>query len=417
MSVWNEDLRHKIKTISRISTLINSSLEIREVLDNSLAAVEHFMEVETSSIFELDKDAGELFFCCARGTVAEKIQNLRLKVGEGIAGHVAQTEKALLVNNARQDPRFFASFDTVSGFTTSAILCAPLKAKDRLIGVLELLNKKDGADFTEEDLDIVSIVANQIGIALENARLYQKLQEKLQVTAADLKFAQGKLMQSERLAALGKLAQGVAHEVRNPMAIIAGMAHLLRKKIPAADPHQELLQEISTAAQRLDTIVKEIEIFSRLPEVCLAPADLLAVLEETLAALAPRLASSGITVSFQAPGELPPIPLDVRLMGQVFRILVENALEAMSLGGALTITVALEPRLVRITIQDTGPGIPAESLPLVFDPFFSTKPQGTGMGLTIAHRIISEHQGEIRLSSAPGAGVTVDLCLPRWPSD
>jgi signal transduction histidine kinase len=195
------------------------------------------------------------------------------------------------------------------------------------------------------------------------------------------------------------------------------MAHLLRKKIPAADPHQELLQEISTAAQRLDTIVKEIEIFSRLPEVCLAPADLLAVLEETLAALAPRLASSGITVSFQAPGELPPIPLDVRLMGQVFRILVENALEAMSLGGALTITVALEPRLVRITIQDTGPGIPAESLPLVFDPFFSTKPQGTGMGLTIAHRIISEHQGEIRLSSAPGAGVTVDLCLPRWPSD
>ncbi len=417
MTTWKDDIQKKIKTISQISALINSSLDIREVLNNSLAAVEQFIEAETSSIFELDTTSGELYFCCARGPGGQKIQNLRLKIGEGIAGYVAQTEKAVLVGDARQDPRFFPSFDAITGFTTRSILCVPLKVKNRLIGVLELLNKKDGTDFEEEDLDIVSIVANQIGIALENARLYQKLQDKLQVTVEELKFTQGKLLQSERLAALGKLAQGVAHEVRNPVTIIAGMAHLMSKKTPATDPGQELLKEITAATSRLERMVQEIESFARMPEPRIAPADLVGVIQAALSTFGARLSSSGISLVVQVPADLPPIPLDAQLMGQVFRHLIENSLEAMPHGGTLSLTVTLEAKAVKITLQDTGTGISTEPLSLVFDPFFSTKPQGTGMGLTVAHRIVSEHKGEICLSSTSGAGVTVDLWLPRWPSD
>lgn len=417
MTFRNDDIRNKIHSILEISTLINSSLDIREVLNNALAAVEQFIEVETSSIFELDTTCGELYFRCARGSEAEKIQKMRLKLGEGIAGYVAQTERPVISPDVHHDPRFLGLFDDITGFTTRSILCLPLKAKNRLIGVLELLNKRDGTDFDEDDLSIVSILANQIGIALENARLYKKLQEKLIVTVEELKFTQSKLFQSERLAALGKLAQGVAHEVRNPVAIIGGMAHLLQKKISPTDPGQELLREISAAVTRLERMVREIESFARMPNPRLTSTDISGVVQTTFAAFSAQFSSRGISLTVQIPPELPSIPLDAHLMSQVFQHLMENSLEAMPSGGKLSLTVTLEARFIRITIQDTGPGIPAEILPLVFDPFFSTKPQGTGMGLTIAHRLISEHKGEISLCSTPGAGTTVNLWLPRWASD
>jgi signal transduction histidine kinase len=417
MTSLDDSLRNKIRTISRISTLINSSLDIREVLNNALAAVEQFIEVETSSIFELDAASGELYFSCARGTGAEKIQGLRLKIGEGIAGYVAQTEKPVMVADVQHDPRFFGLFDHLSGFTTKSMLCVPLRATYRLVGVMELLNKKDGTSFNEEDLDIVTILANQIGVALENARLYQKLQEKLVVAVEELKFTQSKLFQSERLAALGKLAQGVAHEVRNPITIIGGMARLLSKKIPAADPGQELLKEITAALSRLEMMVKEVESFARLPQPRPVATDILGVIHAACSTLGPQFSSRGVSLEITAPPDLPPIPLDAQLMSRVFRHLLENALEAMPSGGNLSLRVVLEAQCVRITLQDTGTGIEEEILPLVFDPFFSTKPRGTGMGLTIAHRIILEHKGELCLSSTTGVGTAVDLWLPRWPSD
>jgi len=417
MASRNDDLCGKIHTIAEISTLINSSLDIREVLNNSLAAVEHFIEVETSSIFELDTTCGELFFRCARGREAEKIRNLRLKLGEGIAGYVAQTERPVISADAPQDPRFLRLFDDITGFTTRSILCVPLKAKNRLIGVLELLNKRDGTDFDEEDLYIMSILANQIGIALENARLYKKLHEKLLLTVEELKFTQSKLFQSERLAALGKLAQGVAHEVRNPVAIIGGMAQLLEKRMLVTDPGLDLLREIAAAASRLERMVREVEAFTRLPTPSLISTDISRVIQNALTAFAEQITSRGVSLEVHLPADLPTIPLDAPLMIQAFHQLLENSLEAMPAGGKLSLAVGLEAKSVKITLQDTGTGIPADILPLVFDPFFSTKPHGTGMGLTIAHRIISEHRGEVRLCSTPGGGATVDLWLPRWPAE
>lgn len=417
MTAWNSELRTKIQTISRISSLINSSLATPEVLNNALSAVEHFIAAETSSFFELDRGTGELFFCCARGKGAEKLTQLRLKVGEGIAGWVAQTEQPVMVADVGRDPRFQSHFDAVSGFSTRSILCVPVKAKDRLLGVLELLNKKDGSGFQEEDLNILSIVANQIGTALENARLYQKLQDKLLVTVEELKFTQGKLLQSERLAALGKLAQGVAHEVRNPVAIIGGLAHLLEKRIPAGDRGQKFLGEINEAVQRLERMVEEIEAFARMPKPRLRPSDLAGVIHQALAGLAAPINALGISVEMHLAPELPPVPVDPHLLGRVLQLLIENALEAMPKGGKLSFATALEGRQVKITLQDTGTGIAPETLPLVFDPFFSTKPSGTGMGLTMAHRIISEHHGDIQIRSTPGGGTAVDLRLPRWPAD
>jgi signal transduction histidine kinase len=138
---------------------------------------------------------------------------------------------------------------------------------------------------------------------------------------------------------------------------------------------------------------------------------------EALSPFTDKLRSSGISLNLEIPADLPPIPLDAHLMNRVFQLLIENALEAMPAGGTLTLSAALESRSLKISLRDSGVGIAPETLPLIFDPFFSTKPQGTGMGLTTAHRIILAHRGEMQVCSTPGQGTTVDLWLPRWPSD
>ncbi len=406
--------RDDLKNLAQLSSLVNSSLETQEVLNNALMGVEQSLNAEVSSIFEVDKAKGELFFRLARGPGSEKIEAMRLQIGEGIAGWVAQTELPLICADPYGDARFSRQFDAQSGFQTRSILCVPLKSRDRLMGVLEVLNKKDGGSFGEEDLEILTMLANMIGPALENAHLYSRLKEKLSLTMEELQAVENKLLQTERLAALGKLSQGVAHEVRNPMMIIGGFARRLQKRLPAEDAAQEMLGPILQAVHRLEQMVAEIEAFAVLLAPDLKPRDLGRVVDQVLAASAEALEDRRITVERRIPPELPRIPLDEHLMSQALQHLLDNALEAMDHGGRLTLAVTPEPKGVRLILKDTGLGIAPQDLPFIYDPFFSSKPDGTGMGLTKVHQVISDHRGEIQIRSAPGQGTEVNIWLPRW---
>lgn len=406
--------RRDIELLLNLSTLINSSLNIEEVLETALDCVEQFLEAEVSSILAVDKSTGELYFRLARGPTAAQLQGLRLKIGEGIAGWVAQTEKPLICNDTAHDPRFYQLFDAHSGFQTRSILCVPLKAKDRLVGVLELLNKKGEGHFTTSDLELLTIPGDQIGIALENANLYQRLNEKLVLTQEELKVAGKKLLRAERLAALAKIAQGIAHEVRNPILIIGGFTHRLQKLTPANDKVGEICRLILAELDKLSRMVKEIEDFTRLPAPRLQPRALGELLTQVLAEQAPALAQQGIRLQSQIAPDLPPVFVDARLLRLALQELLDNAREAMVAGGVLSVAVEAMPTHLHIMLKDTGSGIDPADQPYIFDPFFSTKPQGTGMGLTLVHHIISDHQGDIHIISAPGQGTTVSLQLPRW---
>jgi len=406
--------RDDLRNLVQLSSLVNSSLDTQEAMNNALMSVERSLNAEVSSIFEVDKVQGELFFRLARGSGAEKIKTLRLKIGEGIAGWVAQTEKPLICPDPCRDARFAPQFDARSGYQTRSILCVPLKSRDRLIGVLEVLNKKGGLGFSDDDLEILIMLGNMIGPALENAQLYSRLKEKLSLTMEELKMVEDRLLQTERLAALGKLSQGVAHEVRNPVIIIGGFARRLQKRLAAADPAQEMLGPILQSTHRLEQMVAEIEAFTVLLEPDLKPRDLGRVVDQVLAGSAEALEQHRITLERRVPQDLPRIPLDEDLMSQALRHLIDNAMESMPDGGRLTLTVTPEPKGLRLTLQDTGVGIPPEDLPYLFDPFFSSKPEGTGMGLTKVHQVIRNHRGEIRITSKPGEGAEVDLWLPRW---
>jgi signal transduction histidine kinase len=406
--------REDLRNLVQLSSLVNSSLDTQEALNNALMSVEQSVNAEVSSIFEVDKVKGELFFRLARGPGSEKIKALRLQIGEGIAGWVAQTEKPLICPNAYLDARFSRQFDAQSGFQTRSILCVPLKSQGRLIGVLEVLNKKDGRGFNEDDLEILTMLGNMIGPALENAQLYSRLKEKLSLTVEELKVVEDKLLQTERLAALGKLSQGVAHEVRNPVLIIGGFARRLLKHLSADDPAREMVDPILHQLHRLEQMVAEIEAFTILLEPDLKRLDLARVIDQVLAASAEALEQRQIAVERRVPPDLPRIPLDERLMSQALLHLIENAMEAMPHGGQLTLTVTPEPKGLRLILADTGVGIKPEDMAYLFDPFFSSKPDGTGMGLTKVHQVISDHRGEIQITSVPQQGTEVNIWLPRW---
>ena len=362
--------RSDLSNLVQLSSLINSSLETQEALNNALMSVEQALNAEVSSIFEVDQAKGELFIRLARGPGSGKIKALRLKIGEGIAGWVAQAEKPLICPDPYADARFSRHFDDESGFRTRSILCVPLKSRDRLVGVVEVINKKAAQGFTEADLEILIMLGNMIGPALENANLYSRVKEKLSLTREELKVVENKLLQTERLAALGKLSRGVAHEVRNPVMIIGGFARRLQKRLPAHDPAQEMIAPILHELCRLERMVAEIEAFTVLLEPDIKPQDLARVVDQALAASAEALAQRQIVVERRIPPDLPRIPLDERLMGQALGHLIDNAMEAMPKGGQLTLTVTPEPKGLRLALRDTGIGIPPEDLPYLFDPFF-----------------------------------------------
>ncbi len=406
--------RQDLRELVQLSSLINSSLDTEEALNNALMSVELRLNAEVSTIYGVDKVRGELFFLLVRGSGAETLKSLRLKIGEGIAGWVAQTEKPLICSDPCGDGRFARQFDTLSGFQTRSILCVPLKSRDLLIGVLEVLNKKDGQGFDDDDLEILIMLGNMIGPALENAELYSRLKEKLSLTMEELKVVEKKLLQTERLAALGKLSQGVAHEVRNPVMIIGGFARRLQKRLPVEDQAQEMIAPILHETRRLEQMVAEIEAFAGLLEPNLKPRDLAKIVDQVLVVSTPALQRLNISVQCRVHPDLPRIPLDENLMIQALCHLIDNAAEAMPQGGQLTLEVTPEPKGVRLSLQDTGTGIGPEDMPYLFDPFFSSKPDGTGMGLTKVHQIISDHRGEIQINSILGKGTEVNIWLPRW---
>ncbi len=182
--------KQDLSAVLRISTLINSSLEMEAVLDNAMHGVEELLNAEASAIWGIDAEREELFFQLARGESADRVKELRLKMGEGVVGWVAQRGQPLIIPDTSLDPRFSQRVDAESGFKTRSIMCVPLSHQGHLVGVLEVLNKKTAGGFTDEDLGFLTLLGNQIATAMENAkshgriqRLFQQVVNALSVTA------------------------------------------------------------------------------------------------------------------------------------------------------------------------------------------------------------------------------------------
>ena len=186
------------------------------------------MDAEASSVYQLDERNQELFVRLARGEKKEPIKKITLKLGEGIAGYVVQTGKPMVIQDVTKEERFSDKFDRITGFNTKSMICVPMTLRNAPVGAIQVINKKSGEPFNRADLELLYAISQQVAIAMENANLYKRLEESYEMTTQELRITQQKLIRTERLAAMGNLVQGVAHEIRNPVTTIGGFAQRIK---------------------------------------------------------------------------------------------------------------------------------------------------------------------------------------------
>lgn len=268
-------------------------------------------------------------------------------------------------------------------------------------------------------LFLASIVVNRF--VTENRRQsqqYRELAETLAETNRRLEQIQEEARRSERLAALGQLSAGLAHEIRNPLGVIKGSSEMLNKRLQGSDPVTgELAGYISSEVNRLNTIVTRFLDFARPSQLQMKTEAVAPVVDRALKSAHDRWPDAQVQVERQYTPSLPPVPLDADMCEQVFTNLFLNAYEAMGEGGGkLKVTIAATNhdgrQGVEIEIQDTGPGIPLELREQIFNPFFTTKKTGVGLGLSIVSKIVDDHRGWIHLCSEPGGGACFRVFLP-----
>jgi two-component system sensor histidine kinase HydH len=228
-----------------------------------------------------------------------------------------------------------------------------------------------------------------------------------------LKALQQRVERTERLAALGRLAAGVAHEIRNPLGAIRGLVQYFQATWKEASEQRMYLDVIVREVDRLNRVVSDLVEFARPREPQREAHDLVDIVRHALTLVQADARAKGIHIVHDLDDRLPPQLVDRDLVLQALLNILLNAIEAMESDGMLRIHLAASPACVELAIQDTGRGIPPEHLGRIFDPFFTTKPQGTGLGLAIAHSVIQAHDGEIVVDSVPGKGTTVTMRLPK----
>lgn len=224
--------------------------------------------------------------------------------------------------------------------------------------------------------------------------------------------AQRQLAQSEKMAAIGHLAAGLAHEINNPLNIISGFAEYLLEKSPPEDPRRSNIEEISRETGRCQRLVADVLRFAKPKEPERVPTDVNALVDETLALLQSRVKAGGITAEARLAGNLPRLQADPDQLKQVFLNVCLNACQAMTEGGRLEVETGRQDGHVRVVVRDTGSGIPPEHIQSIFNPFFTTKEDGTGLGLSLSYAMVEQHGGSMLVESRPGGGTDFTILLP-----
>jgi two-component system sensor histidine kinase HydH len=327
----------------------------------------------------------------------------------GILARTYLEGKTFLIDRISEDPRI--DQELARRLNLDSFASIPIYAKDKVLGVIEVDNFMDKHPITEEDLYLLSMLSHQAGLALENARLYAFIEK----TNEELKEARERLIDTEKMVAIGEMAAGLAHEIRNPLVSIGGFVRRLYKKFPGDEQVQSYFQVIINEVERLEKTLNEITDFSQDPRGKYKDWDPNQIVEDALGLIQRDLDEGDIKVEKQW-GKVPKIFGDNRQLVHVFYNVFLNSRQAMPRGGLLTVRTFLEKGRdrdwVTCQIKDTGGGIQPDVLHNIFNPFFTTKDHGSGLGLPIVHKIVTRHNGEVDIDNRPGEGVSFLIKLP-----
>lgn len=340
---------------------------------------------------------------------------------------VFRERKPVVVKDAWRDERITPEFR--ARFRAKEFVVVPLVSKGRSLGVIMADNLYNARPITEREVTLLQLFASPAGLAIENAEAFADLRESLNV----LKSTRKRLVEQTKLAAIGRVAAHIAHEIRNPLTTIGGFAHSIKGRIeaiaamhtsPAAAESVAKIRESSSIiyeeVMRLERMLRGIMDFSRPSKPVPVRQSLNAAIEKVAQVLQGQL-PPGIKMELSLDPATPEISFDAEQLHQVLLNLVRNAVEALqehpSPDRQQLVKISTRPDGTGavITVSDNGPGIPREHLHRLFEPFFTTKKGGTGLGLAVCRQIIAEHGGEIHLDTAVGRGTTFTIALPSQP--
>jgi len=407
---------HQLATWGELSHALIANYDLPSLLDLIVATAIEVTQSEKSSVMLLDEERKELHIAAARGLSEEVITNTRIRMGQGIAGWVAQKGEPLLLTRSNPDSRLR---ERLRREEIASAISVPLRVEAIVVGTLNVSESHRLQEFGQEDLRSLSVFANQAALALEKAHLYQQSEaqlEKMLRLLGELQSTQQQLIHTEKLASVGTLAGGVAHEINNPLMVILGRTELLLLQDGLPEAVRKNLDIIRGETCRISEIVRGLLTFSRRSrENTFEQVNVNDVIEKTLALTEHQLNGDNVTVIRQLQPDLPTIEANAGQLQQVFTNLVINAHQAMPQGGTLTVrTARVSEDQVVTEFEDTGCGISKENLQKIFDPFFTTKEEGkgTGLGLSVSHNIIERHGGDIGVTSESDKGTCFTIQLP-----
>jgi signal transduction histidine kinase len=389
---------------------ISADLGVETLLSRVVHRVKELVVVKGVELGLVD-EAGQNLHVLVSDSPWRRASGRAIPLMSDVAGRVAALGEPLVVNNYQE---WKGRLNPVADAPITSVAGVPLKYKGEVIGALTVFDDQPERVFQAEDLQLLELLAPQVAVSIRNARLYQELQERIEAQ----QLAENRLVQSARLAAVGEMAAGVAHELNNPLTTVTGFAELILEELPEIFPQRPDVELILKESKRARGVVRRLLDFSRQSESVRERADLNEVVVDVMALVRHLARTGGVETQLELAEELPLVYIDRNHMKQVLLNLVHNALQAMPTGGDLRVVTASQEKAgepwVTMAVHDTGEGIPPENLGKIFEPFFTTKPtgSGTGLGLSISYGIVSDHGGYIEVESEPGAGSWFRIWLP-----
>lgn len=380
---------------------LNIIEDIKQIGHNFLGKIKEFTPVENLFLVIFDQETGKFKVSNSIGFEKEKINKVFFLSKDPLAKWLKVNKTHLYIPEKSGVLRFLAKKERELLENLNIELCFPLVSMNRLIGIIFIGPKTKKKKFTKQELAIISTLTPQAGIALENAILYKEKRERFK-----------RMSRADKLATIGELAAGAAHEIRNPLTAIQSSLQYLSTKIHA-EKENKLITNALQETGRINEILSALLSFSRPSEIKKEENNIIEILEESLDLISIQSNKYKIKITRDYPKTPLLLNSDKAQLKQLFLNILLNSAQAMNSGGELKIEVhPKDNHKILITVTDTGEGIPEDKLDNIFDPFFTTKSGGTGLGLSICYGIIESHKGEIEVKSKVGQGTTISITLP-----
>jgi len=398
------------ETLLRSSKDMVSIIDIKALADNLVRTIGKSLGIEKVSLL-LNNDAkGSYHLEASMGLNLDQTDPVLLSKQGPLVQLLQRRREPIVKEELEWVPVGPETPQTVATMAQlGAELSLPIISKGKLIGILNLGQKDDKTLYSNEDLELLSTLANQAAIAIDNARLYE-----------NLKQSQDTLRRADRLSSLGLLTAGLAHEIRNPLVAIRTFTQLLPERYDDAEFREGFQGLALKEVDRICGLINDLLSFARPSKPNFAPENVSDVVDNIARILETQAKEKGVAIVREFGENLPKVWIDREQMKQVFMNLILNAIQAMKEGGSIGIATrsitrnGAEPsgEFVQIEIRDTGIGIPEESLQHIFDPFFTSKDEGSGLGLAVSHQIVQEHGGFVTVESAVARGTAFFVHVP-----